>query len=55
MNEPEERTEKLQAGEESRGDEEAPRGPVTSPRENPEVDEEKLRLSMEEMERVSGN
>jgi hypothetical protein len=32
-----------------------PSRPTTEPRENPEIDEEKLRRTEEEMERVSGN
>jgi hypothetical protein len=32
-----------------------PGRPTTEPRENPEIDEEKLRRTEEEMERVSGN
>jgi hypothetical protein len=34
---------------------EGPGQPITRPRANPEVDEEKLRLAREEMERVTGN
>jgi hypothetical protein len=32
-----------------------PGQPTTEPRDNPEIDEEKLRMTREEMERVAGN